>query len=186
MTEVRVCGNKTCRRQGSLQILDAAKELAPSAVTVTRSGCLGRCGAGPNLVLLPSELLVAHCSTAAHLARILERQLPPDASREVALLYRALELRLRGNGALELGDAAAAEADYTRELEEVDPPRHRHLVLANRSAARLTLGNAQGALDDALAAQACAPADGLGTRGAEREADARAALSSGAPPDKTR
>lgn len=176
VTEVRICGNTTCRRQGSLQVLDAARELAPDGLTVRRTGCLGRCGAGPNLVLLPSELLVAHCSTASHLARLLERQLPGDAGKEVAVLYRALELRLRGNGALERGDAAAALVDYTRVLEEVNPPRHRHLVLANRSAARLKLGDSQGALDDALAAQACAPGDGTWTRGAEREADARAAL----------
>jgi hypothetical protein len=162
-------------------VLDAAKELAPATVAVTRSGCLGRCGAGPNLVLLPAELFVAHCSTAAHLARLLELQLPGDAGKEVAVLYRALELRLRGNGALERGDAAAALVEYTTVLEEVNPPRHRHLVLANRSAARLKLGDAQGALDDALAAQACAPMDGTWSRGAEREADARAALSAATP-----
>jgi hypothetical protein len=177
VSEIRICGNKTCRRQGSLTLLDAARELVPQTLTVTRSGCLGKCGAGPNVVLLPSELLISHCGTVAHLARLLERQLPEEHRSSVALLAAALQLRVMGNAAMERGDAATAVALYTQALEEVKPPRGVHLLLGNRSAAKLRMGDKQGALDDALAAQAAMPA-GLETwtRGAEREAEARAAL----------
>ena len=171
-TELRICCNKTCRRQGALNLLEWAKELAPASLTVTRAGCLGVCGAGPNVVLLPRELRVSHCSTPSHLARLLELQLP-ESSGEVALLAAALDLRLQGNAALERGDAARAVVLYTQALA-LKPPRNTHQILANLSAARLRLGDPQRALDDALAAQAVGPPGW--TRGAEREAEARAAM----------
>lgn len=69
--EIRVCTNRTCRRQGSMQILEALTDLAPPNVSVKSSGCLGRCGAGPNLVALPAATLVAHCGTTARAAEVL-------------------------------------------------------------------------------------------------------------------
>jgi len=79
---------------------------------------------------------------------------------------------VQGNAAAERGRLPEAEALYTQALE-VGAPRGSHLVLANRSSMRLQQGNLDGALADALAAQAAGPADW--TRGMVREAEARAA-----------
>ncbi len=42
---------------------------------------------------------------------------------------------------------------------EANPSRGRHLLLSNRSGARLALGDYQGALEDATAAVECGPPD---------------------------
>jgi (2Fe-2S) ferredoxin len=50
---IRVCQNRTCRKQGAAQVL-AAFEVSPvSGVTVIPSGCLGQCGNGPMVLVLP-------------------------------------------------------------------------------------------------------------------------------------
>lgn len=54
------------------------------------------------------------------------------------------------------GDLDAACASYTEALG-LDAPYGRHLLLANRSGARLQLGDSQGALQDANAATECGP-----------------------------
>lgn len=69
--EIRVCTNRTCRRQGSLQTLETLTGVAPANVAVKSCGCLGRCGAGPNLVALPEGVLMSHCGTAARAAEVL-------------------------------------------------------------------------------------------------------------------
>lgn len=50
---VRICLNGTCRKQGALKVLEAFKALPVSGVTVTGSGCLGQCGNGPMVLVLP-------------------------------------------------------------------------------------------------------------------------------------
>jgi hypothetical protein len=54
------------------------------------------------------------------------------------------------------GDLDAACASYTEALG-LDTPYGRHLLLANRSGARLQLGDSRGALQDADAAAECGP-----------------------------
>ena len=54
------------------------------------------------------------------------------------------------------GDLDAACASYTEALG-LDTPYGRHLLLANRSGARLQLSNSRGALQDAAAAAECGP-----------------------------
>jgi (2Fe-2S) ferredoxin len=39
-------------------------------------GCLGKCGNGPNVMLLPNELTVGYCNTAAHVVRRCELNQP--------------------------------------------------------------------------------------------------------------
>jgi len=63
--EIRVCTNRACRKQGSFQTLETLSDIAPPNVSVKSSGCLGRCGAGPNLVVLPDYLTIRYCGTAA-------------------------------------------------------------------------------------------------------------------------
>ncbi|KAJ6340494.1 hypothetical protein OIU77_008288 [Salix suchowensis] len=55
MREIRVCTNRTCRKQGSFQTLEVVTDLAPPDITVKSSGCLGRCGSGPNVVTFASR-----------------------------------------------------------------------------------------------------------------------------------
>ncbi|NJR75259.1 MAG: (2Fe-2S) ferredoxin domain-containing protein, partial [Scytonema sp. CRU_2_7] len=50
---VRVCQNRTCRKQGAAKVLAAFEALATLEVTVTGSSCLGQCGNGPMVLVLP-------------------------------------------------------------------------------------------------------------------------------------
>lgn len=67
-----------------------------------------------------------------------------------------LQLRLQGNAEARGGDLKAAEAAYSKALD-LNIPTGKHLLLANRSGVRLSLGNADGALTDAQAAVSLAP-----------------------------
>ncbi len=88
---------RTCRHQGSLNIADAARELAPPGVTVERTGCIGRCGSGPNLALLPSGLVISFCATPAQLAQLIERQcVGGQGTREVLHALEVRALRMHG------------------------------------------------------------------------------------------
>ncbi|CAI5515033.1 unnamed protein product [Closterium sp. Naga37s-1] len=151
--EINVCVGKTCRKDGGLQTLDHFRGLAPPHVNVDSCGCLGRCGAGPNLVLLPSETFISHCSTAAHVARLLERQC---AAGSAETNLAALELKGRGNAAFEKGRADEAEKLFTQAIE-LSPVGGMHNLLCNRAAARVACGNPMGALEDAEAAAALKP-----------------------------
>jgi len=55
---VLVCGNVDCAERGSLALIDELRRLVKQAgiaadVRVTRTGCMGRCGEGPTLVVYP-------------------------------------------------------------------------------------------------------------------------------------
>jgi NADH:ubiquinone oxidoreductase subunit E len=53
---ILVCQNRTCRRQGSAKVLAALQAGAIANVTVKPTGCLGKCGNGPMVVVLPEEI----------------------------------------------------------------------------------------------------------------------------------
>ncbi len=55
-----VCQNRTCRKQGSAKILAAFKTFDMPNITVEKSGCLGKCGSGPMLLVLPEEIWYSH------------------------------------------------------------------------------------------------------------------------------
>ena len=84
-TELRICTNRTCRKQGSPRLAEAARVLA-SGLTVSKVGCLGQCGAGPNCVLLPSGLAVSHVDSLDTLAALLNRQCGLDAAETASRL----------------------------------------------------------------------------------------------------
>jgi NADH:ubiquinone oxidoreductase subunit E len=48
-----VCQHLTCRKQGAAQVLGAFRSIAPKSSDGT--GCLGRCGSGPNVLVVPSQ-----------------------------------------------------------------------------------------------------------------------------------
>lgn len=53
---VRVCQNRTCKKQGAAKVLAAFKASAVPGVTVTATGCLGQCGNGPMVLVLPDRV----------------------------------------------------------------------------------------------------------------------------------
>ncbi|MBD6619446.1 (2Fe-2S) ferredoxin domain-containing protein [Komarekiella sp. 'clone 1'] len=50
---VRVCQNRTCKKQGAAKVLEAFAALPVPEVMVTASSCLGQCGNGPMVLTLP-------------------------------------------------------------------------------------------------------------------------------------
>ncbi|TAF03019.1 MAG: (2Fe-2S) ferredoxin domain-containing protein [Nostocales cyanobacterium] len=50
---VQVCQHRTCRKQGAAEVLAAFQALPVPDVTVTGTGCLGQCGNGPMVLVLP-------------------------------------------------------------------------------------------------------------------------------------
>lgn len=110
--EIRVCTNRTCRRQGSLQTLETLSGLAPPNVAVKSCGCLGRCGAGPNLVALPGDGVVGHCGTAARAAQVMVGLLVRghDSDNTAAKIgLEMLALRKRAQNELDEGNFSQAE-----------------------------------------------------------------------------
>jgi len=72
-------------------------------------------------------------------------------------LVHSLQLRLQGNAEARGGDLPAAERAYSKGIE-LEMSTGKHTLHANRSGVRLTLGNAEGALEDAQAAVKLGPA----------------------------
>ena len=85
-----------------------------SRVDVGSCGCLGRCGAGPNVAasVAGSAAVFGHVSTAARGAKLLEHLLG-SAEFDAALELTALATREKAKAALEKGDADEAEALLT-------------------------------------------------------------------------
>ncbi|XP_052185573.1 uncharacterized protein LOC127797088 isoform X2 [Diospyros lotus] len=158
--EIRVCVNRTCRRQGSLETLQVLSGIAPPHVTVKSCGCLGRCGAGPNLVVLPRGTSVAHCGTpsrAVHAMMSLCGGDPDSWSNSL----EALALRKRAQDELGKGDSSA-NASQAAELllsqaVNLKPYGGIHVLYKDRCVVRLVMGNIAGALEDAKQAISLAP-----------------------------
>ncbi|MEP0910236.1 (2Fe-2S) ferredoxin domain-containing protein [Leptolyngbya sp. GB1-A1] len=53
---ILVCQNKACRKSGSKAVLAAFQNHKISEVPVIGSGCLGHCGNGPMVLVLPDEI----------------------------------------------------------------------------------------------------------------------------------
>jgi tetratricopeptide (TPR) repeat protein len=66
------------------------------------------------------------------------------------------QLKHQGNSAFEGGDPGRAEELYTEAIS-LQPSGGLHNLYANRSAARVALGNLKGALEDAQSAEEVAP-----------------------------
>lgn len=114
--EIRVCVNRTCNRMGSREILAVLSDISPPEVSVTSCGCLGRCGAGPNLAVLPEGTLVGHCGTPARAAELLAGVCGgvrggAEGSFDPWKNLEALALRRKGEAELvDGGNPAEAEA----------------------------------------------------------------------------
>jgi (2Fe-2S) ferredoxin len=53
---ILICQHETCPRQGATRVLEAFKSQAPANVVVQGVGCLGECGSGPMVVVLPEKI----------------------------------------------------------------------------------------------------------------------------------
>lgn len=49
-----ICQHLTCRKQGAAEVLVTFRSIAPESSN--GSGCLGRCGNGPNVLVLPNQI----------------------------------------------------------------------------------------------------------------------------------
>lgn len=54
--QVLVCQNRSCRRQGASAVLTAFERLPVADVTVVSSSCLGQCGSGPMVLVIPEQI----------------------------------------------------------------------------------------------------------------------------------
>ncbi len=83
---VLVCQNRTCRKQGAAKVLAAFGKLSPSEVEVVASGCLGQCGNGPMVLVMPEEVWYSGVCEE-EVAAIADRHLRGGKPVE-AMLYR--------------------------------------------------------------------------------------------------
>ncbi|KDP45795.1 hypothetical protein JCGZ_17402 [Jatropha curcas] len=150
--EIRVCTNRSCRRQGSVQTLQVIKDISPPNISVNSCGCLGRCGAGPNVVRLPQGIIVGHCSTATSAARVTVGQ--DDAAIRKAL--DALALRNKAQAEIDQGNFYQAELLLSQAINH-KPFSGLHTTYKCRSLVRLAMGNYTGALEDAQEALNLSP-----------------------------
>lgn len=82
---VRVCQSKSCRKQGSAKVLAAFQARAVSGVETTPSACLGQCGNGPMVLVLPEQ--VWYCRVLpGEVSAIVDRHLK-DGKPVLAMLY---------------------------------------------------------------------------------------------------
>lgn len=151
--EVRICTNRTCKSQGSQQVLKFAEDLHLEELEVRSCGCLAGCGNGPNMIVLPLEVTLHHVATPAKFAEAM--RVVCDVNLDESVL-QATQLRLKGNTLARDGNLQGAVDCYTEALE-LGLASGRHLLYANRAGARLSLGDKQGALEDANSAASCGP-----------------------------
>ena len=71
---VMVCQNRTCLKQGSAKVLAAFRATPISEVVVIASQCLGQCGSGPMVQVLPDQVWYDRVS-AAEVDAIVDRHL---------------------------------------------------------------------------------------------------------------
>ncbi|ACB49883.1 hypothetical protein cce_0532 [Crocosphaera subtropica ATCC 51142] len=59
---ILVCQGRCCRKDGSKKILTALESQTSGDIKVMPCGCLGQCGNGPNIIILPEEKLYQRVS----------------------------------------------------------------------------------------------------------------------------
>ncbi|CDM97059.1 hypothetical protein SPLC1_S270940 [Arthrospira platensis C1] len=58
--QIIICHNRTCRKQGAAKVLQAFQAANFSVGVITPSGCLGSCGNGPMVLVLPEQVWYDH------------------------------------------------------------------------------------------------------------------------------
>ncbi len=77
--KVLVCQNVTCHKQDAKKVLAAFRASVPSDVTVEATGCLGHCGNGPTVLILPEEIWYSHLQVS-DIPAIVEHHFQPSRS----------------------------------------------------------------------------------------------------------
>jgi (2Fe-2S) ferredoxin len=54
--QVFICQGRTCRHLGSSQVLEAFRAAPVPGVEIVGSGCLGECGNGPMVLVMPERV----------------------------------------------------------------------------------------------------------------------------------
>ena len=54
--QVLICQGRTCRKQGSANVIAAFQHSPVTGITVMGSGCLGQCGNGPMVLVTPEQI----------------------------------------------------------------------------------------------------------------------------------
>jgi (2Fe-2S) ferredoxin len=71
---VKVCQNRSCKKQGADQVLAALKATPLDHITIEPSGCLGQCGSGPMILVLPGMFWYSHVQSH-EVTRLIEQHL---------------------------------------------------------------------------------------------------------------
>jgi (2Fe-2S) ferredoxin len=58
--KVLICQHRTCTKDGASQVIVTFQDNPISNVTIESSGCLGLCGSGPIVVVLPDNVYYWH------------------------------------------------------------------------------------------------------------------------------
>ncbi|MGB5770768.1 MAG: (2Fe-2S) ferredoxin domain-containing protein, partial [Crocosphaera sp.] len=53
---ILVCQGRCCRKDGSTKVLRAFQSLANPGIQIISCGCLGKCGNGPTVLILPEKI----------------------------------------------------------------------------------------------------------------------------------
>ncbi|PIG92901.1 (2Fe-2S) ferredoxin domain-containing protein [Gloeocapsopsis sp. IPPAS B-1203] len=53
---VMVCQHRTCRKQGAAKVLAAFQSHPVAGIDIVSSNCLGQCGNGPMVLVLPEQI----------------------------------------------------------------------------------------------------------------------------------
>jgi (2Fe-2S) ferredoxin len=86
-----VCQHRSCERNYSPDVLTALQAIAPPGVLIASSGCLGQCGSGPTVQVMPdqtwycrvkpedaSEIVESHLKGDRPVRRLLHPRFHPD------------------------------------------------------------------------------------------------------------
>jgi (2Fe-2S) ferredoxin len=76
--QVLICQSRTCKKDGAALVLATFQQAAIANVEITQSGCMGLCGSGPMVLVLP-DLLYYWQVTPAKAHKIIEGHLLKNA-----------------------------------------------------------------------------------------------------------
>ncbi len=83
---VRVCQGRTCSKMGAVDVLEAFRVRPVAGFAIAGCSCLGQCGNGPMVVILPEQVWYDRVGVA-EVPVLIERHL--QAGQPVAaMLYR--------------------------------------------------------------------------------------------------
>jgi (2Fe-2S) ferredoxin len=54
--QILICQNRSCKKQGSEKIFLEFLNYTSENMDIQKSGCLGHCGSGPMVLILPEEI----------------------------------------------------------------------------------------------------------------------------------